>query len=362
MKKTLIYIGLLLMAGISNSCLKEDDLKQPYQGFIPEDIQDGWVISDPASENIDQVELDMIYRDVYADSRNWMMRSLLVFRNGKLVAESYLRDNADRTKKTAIWSCTKQVNSLITGIAIEQGFIDGVDDPISSYLPEYTGRYTDKADILIRHLLTMKSGIDFDNGMDNDPLLRHAVDNTVDYMLERNLTSQPGEKSNYKDSDPHLLSAVIGKAVGKPLDEYGKEVLFDPLGITNYYWHRFPDGVTSGSWGIITTPRELAKIAQCVLDTGRYGGRQVVPASWIGEILKPHVPDVEENLSFGYLWWLHPSKGWYFTQGHGGQYTFIIPDKKMIIAIFSLPNVDDDCNVPLSYHLDLVDRIVGAAD
>jgi CubicO group peptidase (beta-lactamase class C family) len=209
--------------------------------------------------------------------------------------------------------------------------------------------------------ITMKSGMDFDNGIDNDLLKRHKVDNSIDYVLGFDLIDPPGTAYYYKDCDPHLISAIVQKTTGKPLDEFGEEVLFDPLGITNYYWHRYSDGVTMGSWGILTTPRELAKVAQCVLDEGRYNNQQIIPPDWLHEMLSIQVPDVQGDFAFGYLWWILPSKGWYFAHGHGGQYAFIVPSKKILVVITSYPNVDDDCSLPIDYHIGIVDRIVAAA-
>ena len=360
MKKIILPLIISVCLGLS-SCLKEEDMKAPYQGYNPVDISDGWILSDPAAENLDPIELDKIFRDVYADDANWMTKSLCVFRNGKLLAECYFKDEADRTNVDAIWSCTKQLNAIITGIAIDRGYISSIEDPIDKYLPEYIEKYPDKKGILIEYLLTMKSGIDFDNGKDNDLIKRHKVDNSIDYMLGFDLHNQPGTIYNYKDCDPHLLSAIVQKATGKPLDEFGKEVLFDPLGITNYYWYRYSDGVTLGSWGILTTPRELAKVAQCVLDSGRYNNQQIIPPGWLQDMLSVHVPNVNGELSFGYLWWSIPSKGWYFAQGHGGQYAFIIPSKQLLVVITSLPNVDDDCSVPIEYHIGIVERIAATA-
>ena len=359
--KKLLPVILISVCLVLSSCLKEEVMKQPYAGFTPVDISDGWIISDPSAENMDPVELDRIFRDVYRDDDTWMMKSLLVFRNGKLVAECYLKNESDRTEVDAIWSCTKQVNAIITGIAIDQGYISSIDDPIEKYLPEYIERFPDKEGILIRHLLTMKSGIAFDNGKDDDLLKMHKVDNSIDYVLGFDLIDQPGTMYNYKDCDPHILSAIVQKTTGKPLDEFGQEVLFEPLGITNYYWHRYSDGVTLGSWGILTTPRELAKVAQCVLDGGRYDNRQIIPQDWLQEMLSIQVPDVYGDFAFGYLWWSIPSKGLYFAQGHGGQYAFIIPSKQMLVVITCYPNVDDDCNLPIEYHIGIVEKIEAAA-
>jgi CubicO group peptidase (beta-lactamase class C family) len=79
-------------------------------------------------------------------------------------------------------------------------------------------------------------------------------------------------------------------------------------------------------------------------------------------MLSAHVPNAHDELAFGYLWWSHPSKGIYFTWGHGGQFAFIIPAKNMLVVITGLPQVDDDVNLPVEYHIDLAERIAGTAD
>ncbi len=142
------------------------------------------------------------------------------------------------------------------------------------------------------------------------------------------------------------------------MDTYGKEVLFDKLGITNYEWVRYSDGVTMGGFGILTCPRELAKVAQCVLDTGRHNGQQVIPIDWWQEMLSPKVPDAGAPFSFGYFWWSVQSKGYWFMWGHGGQYAFLVPEKRLMVVITSLTQVDDDVNVSVEDIIGIVDRIV----
>lgn len=359
--KFILPTAFLLL--IVTSCLKEkDSLNKPYKGYAPKEISDGWTLSDPETESINADALDQVYREVYADKDIWMMKSLLVFRNGKLIAESYLKDDDDMTKSDAIWSCTKQIVSIITGIALERGLIGSIHDSITWYLPEYTDKYPDKKGITIEHLLTMRSGIAFDNGNMNDVMRKKQIDNSLDYILNLRMNDLPGVKHFYKDSDPHLLSAIVQKVSGKPMDEFGKEVLFNPLGITNYKWCRYTDGVTLGSWGILTTPRELAKIAQCVMDNGVHNGQQIIPAGYLHDMLSIQESKAHNELDFGYLWWIDSDNGIYFTWGHGGQYAFIIPSKKMIVVITSYSQVDDDVNIPVEEIIGIVKKIAATAD
>jgi CubicO group peptidase (beta-lactamase class C family) len=358
MKKINIFFPAIFIFALMSGCFKEDPMKKPYTDFNPVDISDGWVLSNPSAENIDSLALDGVYRDVNADDNLWMTKSMLVFRNGKLVAESYLKDDIDRTRIDALWSCTKQVNSIITGIAINQGFIRSVTDSVSRYLPEYIAKHLDKASLTLENLLIMGSGVAFHNITQSDVFRKHLTDNSIDYVLGLQLNFEPGTGYNYNDGDPQVVSGLVQAATGKPMDEYGKDVLFDKPGITNYEWVRYSDGVTMGGFGILTCPRELAKIGQCVLDTGRHNGQQIIPLTYWQEMLSGKVIDAGGDRSFGYFWWSAPSKGYWFMWGHGSQHAFLIPEKRLMVVITSLTQVDDDENVPVEYLIDIVDRIV----
>lgn len=347
---------VLLMA----SCLKEDDLKKPFNSFQPPALDDGWEISDPEAENVDPVALESIYRDFHDDSDIWQVRSLLVFRNGKLVAESYTKDDSDRVTPRAIWSATKQVMGMLTGIALEKQVIGSVADPISGYLPE-TERFPDKKDIRVEDLLTMRSGIAYSNdGLpgQTDDILRQLPDRITDFILGLPLEYSPGDTFRYKDGDPQLLASVIQAQVGKPTSEWAKEVLFDHLEIKNLHWNSYKDGVTFGGFGILTTPREMAKFGQLLLDGGSWKGVQLVSEAWLEEMTAVR----EENAfgyTFGYLWWVDEDRGLKYMSGHGGQYVFIHPAKKLLVVMTAEVNTQGDFQFNRAKALGWVDRVLG---
>lgn len=340
MKHINLFLFLLLLF---SSCLKEEELKKPFVSYVPEQINDGWQISSPAAEGVDPVSLNEIYKRFHDDESIWQVRSLLVFRNGKLIAESYTKDENDITTPRAIWSCTKQVVGLLTGIAIEKHLIQSINDPISDYLPE-TGLNPDKKNIQIRHLLTMRSGISYSNdglaGQTAD-LLRQLPDRITDYILQIPLGNAPGEKFQYKDGDPQLISSIIQEKCGQSTANWAKEVLFDPLEIENLEWTGYKDGVTFGGFGILTTPREMAKFGQLVLDSGMWKGSEVVKKEWIKEITTVREENVYSN-QFGFLWWIDRSREMIFMSGHGGQYVCIIPSKKLIVVMTAEVNTQGD--------------------
>lgn len=365
MNGNLRWIGpwALLMITLCSGCLKSDELNLPFRSFEPVEIDDGTKISTPVAEGMDPEVLNSIYKDVYEDDNLWSLRSLLVYKNGKLVAESYLKDTEDLTQQRLIWSCTKQVMGILTGIALENGVIKSLEDPMSTYLEASTS-YDDKKDITIRNLITMHSGIDFSNdgtAGQTDKLLRQIPDNSVSFILERPMRAPRGTEYHYNDGDPHLVSALIQETIGKPTDEWASEVLFSKIGMTNYHWVRYRDGVTFGGFGLQTTPRELAKIALLVAQDGVWNGDTLVSQQWIEEMTHPHKLIEATDYGFGYYWWVDTERKIQFTWGHGGQFTFIIPEHDLLVVMTSIPNTQGGYQVDASEALPIVDRIIAAS-
>lgn len=360
-----IYKSFYLVILISpiSSCLKVDDLNMPFVSSKPKDIGDGLVLSNPADEQMDTIALDDIYKDVYIDDNLWSLRSLLVFRNGKLVSEAYLKSESDITTKHLIWSCTKQVVGLLTGIAIEKGLIDDIEDPIADYFDTELNNHQDKSSITIRNMITMRSGIDYNNdgvGGETDKMLRQIPDNSVEFILNRPINAEQGTKFHYNDGNPHLMSALIQKVAGKPADKWADDVLFSKIEMKSYNWVRYKDGVTLGGYGIETTPREMAKIALCVADSGRWKGQQVINKAWIKEMTSSQVQVDELGLSFGYYWWFDTERDIHFMWGHGGQFAFIVPSKHLVVVMTSIPNTQGDYQIQADEALSIVDKIIDA--
>ena len=344
------------------SCLREDELKRPFDSYTPVILNDGWEISLPVNEGIDAAQLTEIYRNFHADPDIWQARSLLVFRNGRLVAESYTKDDNDRFTPRAVWSCTKQVVGLLTGIAIEKGLISSVKDSIGNYLPE-TEKYTAKENITIEHLLTMRSGIGYSNdGLSgqSDDILRQLPQSILQFILGRPQPYNPGDTSIYKDCDPQLVASIIQKTSGKKTSEWAKDVLFNPMQISNLEWMEYKDGTTLGGFGIMTTPRELAKFGQLVLDSGMWKGTPLIGKNWITEMTKVRVKELY-SFQFGYLWWIDTKRNMIYMHGHGGQFVAIFPGKKLVIVMTAEVNTQDNFQLGVE-AFDWATRIADIAD
>lgn len=360
MNKFLYLIPLVFFM----SCLQEENINQPLTSITPKEINDGLVISNPEAENMDVAALNAVYQQLHQDENMWPIRSLLVFRNDKLVAETYFKDDNDITTQHLIWSSTKQVMGVLTGIAVDMGLIESIDDPISKYMPDALANHPDKANITIRNLITMQSGIGFENdgvAGQTDKLLRQLPDDILEFILDLPMIEIPGTVFHYNDGDPQLMSCVIQKITGKPTDEWADEVLFSKIGVSNYNWVRYKDGFSFGGFGIKTTPRELAKFAFVVANKGQYNNQQIVSNDWLEKMLSPQVESGMEG-DFGFYWWMIQEDGIYFTWGHGGQFAFIVPKKNLVVVITSIPNTQGMYQIQADEALPYVRKIMDACN
>lgn len=361
MKKNLVYIlSIALLCG----CLPENDIKKPFTGFTPPDLQDGWTISTPAAEQIDSSALIAVYQDMHNDPDLWQIRSLLVFRNGKLVSESYMKDDTDRVTPRAIWSCTKQIIAQLVGIAINQGYIASPGDSLKTYIPSTLTQYSDKQNITLRQLLTMRSGIAYSNdGPEGQTVqfLQQNVDDMEAFILSLPQNQQPGSTFAYNDGNFHLLSAVLQRATGVKTSEWAQDVLLSPMQVEHIRWEESNDHITFGGFGILTTPREMAKFGQCTLDSGKWQNQPLISPGYIQEMISPQVVTPYEGTSFGLGWWIEPVRNICFMDGHGGQYVFVNRAKNLLVVITAEPNTQGEFQLRLPDAFHIYDRVNQAA-
>ena len=322
------------------SCMSDGILKSKYNGFRPVAMNDGWVVSSPVAENMDSLLLDMAYRLVYDEDRFWMARSLLVLRNGRLVAEAYPHDPEDINRIQNIQSCAKSFTSVLTGIALEQGLIDSVKEPLSEICPELFADHPDKTDITIEYALTMRTGIDFDND-ENTLDLYQTGGSSADYVLGLPKDYPAGIVFHYNDGAPHLISAAIQRRAGKTLAEFADENLFIPLGIDDWQWESANDGITFGAFSLYLKPRDIARFGQMLLDNGGWNGQQVVDSAWIAQATQPLVTSNDYGASYGFYFWVFPGSQAFSAIGHGGQRIYIVPSENLVIVYTAWPYTSD---------------------
>jgi CubicO group peptidase (beta-lactamase class C family) len=305
--------------------------------------------------------LEAMVRDVLAGSSPFVT-SLLLMKDGRLVLEEYFHGQ-EPDQLHIMMSVTKSFTSMLYGIALERGDLDGIDRPVMEYLPRYreTRWARDEVPITARHLLRMANVVgwrEFSPVLPGEPrtpatvmpLLRVLLeDDGLDFLFQQPvIAADPDRYYLYNTAYTEVLGAVLSSRVGD-LESYAARHLFEPLAIERFSWGalvpnqgkpRRDDGVKSAGAALFLSPRSLLRVGRMVLDGGTANGRQVVPRAWLEESTALQAIPFEPFDGFGpgdgygYHWWvlkLRPSGGdadpvWVVAaRGNGGQKLFVIP-------------------------------------
>ena len=339
---------LILLLVFFCRCVPDGTFKHPST-TTPEVLADGWEIAAPGDVGLNPDSLDKVMTAVSAEDRYYNAVALLVARQGKLVFETYLRSPEDRDRYHHVVSVTKSVTSLGLGLAIERGLPRNLDTALYAYFPDKFDADTARRGITVRHLLTMRSGLLFDNSDFSVEMFAEHPDNEIAYILAKPLYASPGDSFYYRDCDPQLVSCLVQRVTGQSLEALVRDNLFAPLGITDYYWEQTREGYTSGAMALHLRPRDMAKLGQFTLQRGAWQGRQLVPAAWIDSSTAPQVDPhegAERGWRYGFYWWVLPRLNGFTAWGSGGQYILVVPDRELVIVMVSLPDVSGDAGVP----------------
>jgi len=323
-----VLFHLLIIGSLSLNCLTDPNIKLSYEDYTPTQLQDGWELSTPEQEGFNRDALNHVYERFYSEDLYPTIHSLLVVRNGKLVAEAYCRDKKDRDRYHSIQSATKSMTSLLVGIAIDQGYIDSVNQTVYHFIPEYFDADLRKREMTIHHVLTMETGLDFDNDKHTAEFF-NSKGSSLEYVLHKNLIFLPGTDWYYGDGNPQLLSGIIQQTTGKSEEQFARENLFSPLGISNYLWEKHADGLTFGAIGLWLTPRDMAKIGRLMAQNGIWDGHQIVSEEWISVSTRSQTT----HQNYGYYWYPWEELDAFYASGHGGQLIYVIPDRQLVVVI-----------------------------
>jgi CubicO group peptidase (beta-lactamase class C family) len=264
------------------------------------------------------------------------VESVLIEKGGELIAESYQgRMNANRTVN--IKSASKSILSLLVGIAIEEGYISGVDQTIGEFFPDYFAANPDpgKEAITIDDLLTMRAGLESTSIRNYG---RWVVSNNwYRYVLSRDFVAEPGTRMIYSTGSTHLLSVILTRASGMSTLAFANRYLFGPMDIRIGGWDRDPQGYYMGGNNMAMSPAHMLKIGRMMMNLGEYNGEQLVSVEWIRKSIEVYTRSNFNPYDMGYLWWRQPLNGYetIFAWGHGGQYIMMIPELDTVIAITS---------------------------
>ncbi len=291
---------------------------------------EAWRTSPPEEQGMDSQKLAEMLAAIQQQPLN--LHSLLIIRNGYLVSETYFGSYKQDTRHE-LYSCTKSFVSTLIGIAIDKGYIDGTDHRIVDFFPERTFTNLDgqKKDMLLEDVLTMRSGLDW---QEKDSVYREMYQSPdwVQFVLDKPMAQPPGSLFNYCSGCSHLLSAILQQTTGMNTRDFAEQYLFKPLGISNVNWDTDAVGIPIGGWGLQLTPRDMAKLGYLYLQAGQWAGQQIVSAKWVENAAQRHTGTGGDLLGYGYQWWTYPSLEAYTALGLYGQTIFVMPGSNLVIV------------------------------
>jgi len=356
-----------------------------------------WPTSTPSEQGIDAAAIDSLVADI--DSGEYgLVDAFMLIRNGYAVANyrfthdyeaigseydssnhMYNYDHPDwhpylkGTNLHTLQSVTKSVTSAALGIAIDEGLLADVHIPVMPFFKAYEPYVTDsrKESTTLEDFLTMRSGLQWNtkggySSSTHSTVKLEASDEWIRFVLEQPTDAIPGKRYQYNDGVSVLLGKILREATGQRADIWAKERLFNPIGITDFYWKITPDGEADTEGGLYLATEDLARIGYLLLRGGEWNGRRIVSREWVEASTTPVVPDVapendRSDPGYGYQWWVTDQdngKARIFAgNGYGGQYVLVSPEHD-IVAVFNGWNIHGDGN--RSTYRALQERIIPA--
>jgi CubicO group peptidase (beta-lactamase class C family) len=292
-----------------------------------------WRTSAPEAQGMDSAVLADALE--YVRSQRTRIHSLTLVRNGYVVLDTTFFPFQNNSPHD-VASVTKSITSTLIGIAIGEGRLRGVTQPVLSVFDDRRVQHRDerKQQLTLEHLLTMTSGLDCEySGGERTLREMRASPDWVQFMLDRPMIAAPGAKGEYCSAGMHLLSGVVTRATGASAFEYARRRLFQPLGISDVAWPADPRGITHGWGDLHLRPQDMAKIGYLWLQGGRWKDQQIVPSAWMDAAIQPHAHVLQGDYGYG-LWVNRQREPILFeANGRGGQRISVLPAKNLVVAI-----------------------------
>ena len=380
MRKNRLLIGIgvvLLLLAVVYSCLPFY-MRQALIYWFP-DISDTYIFASnrvekadscwdfPASTYFNTYEMTKEECD-FMDEMQTV--SFLVIQSDSVLYEEY-RDGWTPETLSNIFSATKSIVGLLVGIAHQEGYIESLDDKVGKYLPEFNEG--DKSKITVRNLLTMSSGLNWDEAytaLISKTTEAYYGNNIRDLVMNLEPVEEPGVRYSYKSGDTQLLSFVLETAIPVTISEYAEEKLWKPIQTGNdALWNLDREGGDEKTYCCFnTTARDLAHLGRLVLHNGNWNGRQVIAEEYVQEAISP-ASYLENEFGdgpldyYGFQIWVVHYKGLTFPafRGLGGQYLFMIPQKNAIVVRLGHKRsdvYDREKTIDLDQYLDIAFKIL----
>jgi len=264
--------------------------------------------------------------------------AFLIVRGDTLLYEKYFGEFEGDSLHT-VFSVSKSVLSAAVGAAVERGMIESVDDPITRYVPELLERDSRFGRITLRHLLTMSSGLAWDDSMTpwGDPADTYYAPDLRESALEARVAGPPGEEFVYNNYNPLLVGLALERAADTTVSAFLSGTVWGPMGAeadASWSLDRAEGGFEKMESGFNARPRDLARFGAMFRDGGVSGGRRVLPASWGERSVRPD-STTDPNPDYQYFWWVRPGAdgdSHFWAEGRFGQFVYVVPHLDLVVV------------------------------
>jgi len=267
--------------------------------------------------------------------------AFLVVKDDKLVYEKYFNGYDERSLNTS-FSMAKSFASALVGIAIDEGYIKSVDEPITNYIPELLKRDKRFESITIGNLLTMSSGIKYEEGgflpwgEEADDTKTYYATDLRELALNCRIESKPGEYFEYNNYNPLLVGMILERATGMPVSRFMETKLWRPMGMEadgSWSLDSNKDGFEKMESGVNARARDFARFGMLFAKEGNWNGRQLISQKWVEESTRPDA-STDPSQEYQYFWWVNTpdGKNHFSAQGNYGQYIYVAPEKDLVIV------------------------------
>ena len=304
--------------GVSNLIIKNAVL-------ISNNLDFSWIEKTPESIGLDAIEVNQLMDFVEIPEFN--TQAAILIQGNNIIAE-YYGEGYNKASLVTSWSVAKSFTSTLIGIAIDDGYINSINDPITDYLSEWKGQGQDN--ILLKHLLAMQSG------MDDHPFAGVIFStDMVKYSLDRDIMRPPEKAFSYSNEDSMLLGEILENATGLSVQDYADEKLFDILGVEDKWWTD-QAGNTVTYAGLDMTPRDFAKFGLMIARDGKWENKEVVSSSW----LETATNSYNDLAPYGFQWWTSNSPNekeynFFSAKGLDGQLIYVWPEIDLVFVRFT---------------------------
>ncbi|MAT44779.1 MAG: hypothetical protein CL609_20785 [Anaerolineaceae bacterium] len=332
----ILILSLLVACGPSKEALNSVD----YTPLVRED----WPVSTPEEQGLDSYPVAEMYLNA-ADLET--LYSLLVIKNGYLVAEDYFNDGSV-DQKDRLQSVTKSFTSALVGIALDQGCISSVNQKLLDFYPDVADEITDprKEQITVRNLLEMRGG--YPNEEDGQALWDGLLSGRYPHLIEDfPLVDDPGTRFHYSNLSSNWLGIIVDRSCGMNMKAYAEENLFSYLNVEPGEWGQDAEGHNNGCGDLHLSARDAAKFGLLYLNDGVFDDQQIIPSDWVEDSLQTYsvneafVKKVGDfrDIGYGYQWWSANAGNHHvnFAWGHGGQLIVLVEDLDMVVVTTSYP-------------------------